>query len=73
MMFNGIIGFHFLCNFIMNLGESIMMTPFGALLGLVLKYMEYNCSKNIFNFEYQFWFLGLTIIIFTKLMLCNII
>jgi len=26
-----------------------------------------------FNFMYQFWFLGLTIIIFTKITLCNII
>ncbi len=32
------------------------------------------CQKNgTFNFENQFWFLGLIIIIFTKLMLCNII
>jgi hypothetical protein len=26
-----------------------------------------------FNYGYQLWFLGLTIIIFTKLMLCNTI
>jgi hypothetical protein len=30
-------------------------------------------KHGTFNFKYQFWFLGPTIIIFTKLMLCNVI
>jgi len=36
-----------------------MVTPFGALLGLILKYIQYNCSKSmvhlILGIKFGFW------------------
>jgi hypothetical protein len=40
---------------------------------IIVHIMQLFQKHGIFNFGYQFWFLGLPKIIFTKLMLCNII
>jgi hypothetical protein len=40
---------------------------------IIIHIVELFQKDGTFNFGYQFWLLGLTIIIFTKIMLCNII
>ncbi len=43
------------------------------LWGLVSQYIQCNCSESMVHFGYQICFLGHTINIFTKMMLCYII
>jgi hypothetical protein len=52
-----------------------MVTPLWVTFGLsiIVDAIQLFQKYGTFNFGYQFWLLGFKIIIFTKLMLCNIV
>ncbi len=52
-----------------------MVTPLWIIFGssIIVDAIQLFQKYGTFNFGYQFWFLEFKIIIFTKLMLCNVV
>jgi len=44
-------------DFCLQRWKHIMITPFGVVLGLILWYLQYNCSKSmvILGINFDFW------------------
>jgi hypothetical protein len=70
ILFQKTFEFKKIISFAMDKGENTLQGhPLGHLLGLILLFIQYNCSKSmvhLFLVEYQFWFLGPTVISFTN-------